>query len=506
MLNPRERRRDLGYAAALFVAVSSLYYATLSGITCSNDGSHYALVRAIAEHGRAEISEFSEYTQDNDVAKVGALLYSDRPPGTALLTVPMYWLGRMLTVSPRVLPSRHDADNPALIYALLVPVWLGAGTVVLLFLWLRRAQVSAEAACAAALAFALGTIQWKYSSVLFSHAASGFAVFAAFALLTQSERATRVEPRLAALLGFTLGASVGIEYSNLLYLLLAAGFLWLRRDRLRELRGAAPSLAAFALGALVPLAALMTYNSLLFGGPLHTSYSASATYPWAGSLAETFSQPIRLGVPTLLFLPHAQPMLTTQGSMLVIGVMNQGVFWLSPVLLFALPGLYLGWRREPRLVSLAVATFASYVLLFAMHRTPHGFTRDGRYLAPFLPFLALGLGFFLNALFARPIDGARRLALQLGFWALLMLSIRNVALHIALSYNYRFQWGRLIPIAADPWNLRFLLESLLPNARDLPRLWLLEAVALVPVLLLLARRHPEPAEDIRPSRKKRRPT
>jgi hypothetical protein len=38
---------DCLVAVVLFVGLSSLYFATVSGITSSNDGSHYALTRTM---------------------------------------------------------------------------------------------------------------------------------------------------------------------------------------------------------------------------------------------------------------------------------------------------------------------------------------------------------------------------------------------------------------------------------------------------------------------------
>ncbi|MCB9005592.1 MAG: hypothetical protein H6664_14555, partial [Ardenticatenaceae bacterium] len=63
----------------LFLFFSALYFATASGITSSNDGSHYALTRALAEYGRFQLSPFDNYAEGNDVAIVDGRLYSDRP-------------------------------------------------------------------------------------------------------------------------------------------------------------------------------------------------------------------------------------------------------------------------------------------------------------------------------------------------------------------------------------------------------------------------------------------
>ena len=165
-------RRASRIALGLFILVSSIYFATLSGITSSNDGSHYALMRAMVDEGRFEIATYAHYAEGNDLARVDERIYSDRPPGTALLAAPFYIAGRVLPRIENLLPSRHDAKNPALVFVLLMPVLAGTLVVVLFYKLLLRWEVRPESALLATLALAFGTLHWKYSSVLFSHAPS----------------------------------------------------------------------------------------------------------------------------------------------------------------------------------------------------------------------------------------------------------------------------------------------------------------------------------------------
>ncbi|MEJ2750188.1 MAG: hypothetical protein P8183_20115, partial [Anaerolineae bacterium] len=50
-------------AIVLFVGLSSLYFATVSGITSSNDGSHYALTRTMAENHTFALKQFDDYAE-----------------------------------------------------------------------------------------------------------------------------------------------------------------------------------------------------------------------------------------------------------------------------------------------------------------------------------------------------------------------------------------------------------------------------------------------------------
>jgi hypothetical protein len=125
----------------IFLFLSGVYFATLSGITSSNDGSHYALMRTMVENGRFTLDQFDDYAEGNDIALVGDKLYSDRPPGNGLAAALFYTAAGPLPAPPAPLPSRHDAENPRLLYVLLLPVLAGAGTAVLLYTILR-AQAS----------------------------------------------------------------------------------------------------------------------------------------------------------------------------------------------------------------------------------------------------------------------------------------------------------------------------------------------------------------------------
>ena len=258
---PALDRTDRLVAAALFVGLALVTFMTLAGITSSNDGSHYALLRTMVENRSFTLNQFDDYAEGNDVAITpDGRLFSDRPPGTAVAAIPFYLLGGLLTAdplpnplpegegvedplpnpppqgegtedplpegeaavspallpprSPAPLPSRHDAGNPRLPYVLLLPVLAGAGTAALLYGLLRYLDIRRAAALTAVIFFALGTTHWKYSAVLYSHALSGFLVVLAVTLALLLAERELAGWSWYALLGFALGAAVVVEYSN----------------------------------------------------------------------------------------------------------------------------------------------------------------------------------------------------------------------------------------------------------------------------------------------------
>ncbi len=159
---------------------------------------------------------------------------------------------------------------------------------------------------------------------------------------------------------------------------------------------------------------------------------------------------------------------------------NQGFLLLSPILLLAILGFGLYFRQKRQIFWLTTAVFLTYLLLFAKHRTAHGFTADGRYLVPFLSLLTLPLGFTIdwirNQYLTHPI---RHALLNILLYGLFFLSLRNILHHIGFSYNYNLELAQLSQLIARPENWRYWRTELFRNTANLPLLWLLESIILI---------------------------
>lgn len=464
----REKGSEKGWAdwlicAALFLCLSALYFATAAGITSSNDGSHYALTRAIAEQGRFEIGRYDSYAEGNDLARRDGKLFSDRPPGTAMVASLFYTVGRWLPAPPDLLPSRHDAENPLLFYVMLLPAWAGAGTVVILYRLLRDLEISIFGALTTSLMFGLGTAHWKYSSVLFSHALSSFtvmlSVYLIFRATARAASVSAIHWTLPLFLGFVLGCAVLVEYSNALlvvvavvYLLIAFGLLEHKRLLLH--------MGLLVAGGAIPAAFLAYYNTVNFGGPFTLSYAYAINYPWAGDFRSTFNFPLAQGLRGMLIWGEG-------GGWCDPTCYNQGLFLLSPVTLLSIAGLVHYFRRRRREFILTVGLFLIYLGLFSKHRTFHGFTADGRYLVPFLGLWAIPMGFFFDRVLRRVEAPPWCALLYLAVYGLFCLSLRNMFLHIGFSYNYQLDLSELNGFAAAPGNWSYLMDQVFRNADNL---------------------------------------
>lgn len=458
--------RDWRIAAVLFVVISSVYFATVAGVTSSNDGSHYALVRALVDKRSFEIAEYLDFTENQDYAINGDRRFSDRPPGTAILSAPVYALSAFLPKPLAMIHSKHDTDNPRVMYAMIIPAAAASMTAAILF-WILRGHfgLSEWASVLTTLAFAFGTMAWKYGSLLYSHATSGLCVMLATALILrfQTDAVSKTASVYSFWIGLILGASVLMEYTNIVFVALA-GLYWARHTlTLPHPHTRIRSLALFALGGLLPGLFLMWYNTVNFGGPLKLStfHADTTRWPQNASFLADFATPIWVGLPAMLFY----------------GYDNQGLFWLAPVSLLGLFGLKGLWQKSRREFALIVGGFAAMLLLFSTSTTFNPYTNDGRYITPFLGLWFVAVGFGVAC-----IVGAGPAPAQAGqpqgwpvremvVFGLFFLSARNQIMHIAFSWGHDLSLAAMTPWAAAPENMAALWYAVLPNALNVPLWW-----------------------------------
>ena len=402
--------------AAALLALAALYFALTgaAGIVSTNDGSHYALTRALADDGTARIDPYVGYTaiqprrgtptpaDYRDVSFYDGHFYSDRPPGTAWLAVPFYWAGKVAGT----LSGRRDVDFP-LRYTTMLPPVLGALTALALYGLARGLGAGPVAAIATAATGALTTLLLKYATLLYSHIAAAACVTAALAGIVAAEEGARdrAGPRrwgLAAS-GAALGYSGVVEYPNLLLLLPCGAYLlWRARTGDRQ----AP--LAFAAGWAVPVLLLLGYHWAVFDRPWRTSYTYQYYFEWSRRLTTTYVTPPWIGLRWLL-LGQGRP------------AGGAGLLTVTPAFLLALWGLAILARRggesRARAALLAGVTLC-LLLLTAAHRTYYGGgSRDTRYLLAIVPALYAPLAIWFEA-FVR----LRRPAVRLG-WLLVVAAL-----------------------------------------------------------------------------------
>jgi hypothetical protein len=340
-------------AAAVFVASAFIVQPLMA-----QQASRMALTAAIAEHGTVRIDR-SEEALGLDFAKKDGHLYSDKAPAQPVLAVAPYLAYKAVGgESAEILRVR---DNLGLWWISLWSAALPAAALVVVMSRLARSW-SPRWSLPAALAMAFGSLLFPFGSLLFSHAAS--AALVAGGLLVW--RRDPVERRDLLLAGALLGGALAVEYTAVVALAVV-GLASLLRDRWAA--------RWLAFGAAVPVAVVMGYHWIAFGGPFEVPYR----YHNLG---------LHNSAAAGLTLPTAERLWTLATS-------EKGLFLLTPIVLVAVAGLVLAAReRSEHRVELAVVTavFLGFVVIQAGAADLTGGDSLGpRYVIPGLPALVIGV-------------------------------------------------------------------------------------------------------------------
>jgi len=369
------RRTDWALAVALFTVAAATSVLLDAGVVCPNDGSHYALVRALADRHSVIIDDFVEYTRHIDISQRGAHFYSDRAPGTAFAALPFYLLARAAGLSD---VGRQEV-------CALLSVLVGALAVALTYGLGRRSGLGTRGATAAALTLALCTPHRSYSTALWSHAFSAFLVVLG-AFLATPAHCGDAEPREAPssiagrlLLGLTAGYSITVDYSAAVVSAILLGVVaisTLRRARPISVGLACTTLLPLGIGAALGVLPALIYNDIAFGSPLRTGYSFHVLWPETRSLSTMYGGAFFEGLRGLLIDWRA------------------GLLLYSPIL--ALGFLYsvrFGRELGPRRALTTIAPWVVMLLLTSKHATWHGGgAHDARYLMLVMPLFCLSVG------------------------------------------------------------------------------------------------------------------
>ncbi len=285
--------------------------------------------------------------------------YSDKAPGLAFLATPFIALYHATSSAP-------DLNTQVRLTRFVTATLPTFILLVLLLRFLRSELVDRRLPAILVLGYALGTVATPYSGLAFGHQLSACILFSLFL-------AIRADKPRAPLVGLLASAAVLVEYQNAL-LLLPFAIWFLARVRL------SPRHLALAVLGMAPLTALLlVYHHAAFGSPFLTGYSFIAS-----SFAEVHAQGL-LGV-TLPKLSAANLSFISPAK---------GLFFFSPWLALALPGLFLLDPRGPHRFTLVFVVI--YALFVSSLVYPDGgWTVSQRHLAPMVPFLILPIGLLID--------------------------------------------------------------------------------------------------------------
>ncbi len=327
-----------------------------------NQGARLAELHAIALHGTLQIDRYHEVTGDKAV--IDGHYYSEKAPAIVVIALPAFVL---TTWTQRLMGTDPDSSN-----AWRVSQWIATAASVGLiaaaggaaFFRLLLAPLGAALALLTTYAVFLGTITLPYATAIFAHA--GTIGLLSIALWAALERPSSARDYIA---GVCAGLAVASEYPAIIPAAALGAYL-LYYDRARAWR--------YGIG-LVPAALLILgKNYLLTGSPFRVSYGSNPAFPRV-----TATNAFGFSLPEL-----------SRVRLLLWGEYRGLLFW-SPVLLMALPGLIVWYRRQPGVAVMIVSVCALVLLQVASFYSWFGGNAVGpRYLAPAIPFagLAAALG------------------------------------------------------------------------------------------------------------------
>lgn len=322
----------------------------------ANELTRWATAASLVEKSSFEISWTENLIGKNvDTAKVGEKIYSNKPPGSAVLAAPFYALTRVFIGAP-------DESNIRISW-FVMRFFLSTMPLLLLAWWLYRKD--SDEFSLAALLFA--TPLFLYSLLFFSHVLVAVLLYVAFRLLYDTER---VFLRNCAGAGLLSGFAVVCEFTALVpVLIFGAGLFFVRRREYSRWQNA----FFFALGGLPFAVLLLLYNYAIFGSPFALSYAYETFPEWAEVAAQGvfgISYPTPYNFYLLLLSP------------------SRGLFFYSPVLIFSVVAFFTSRERSTLRHRVKVAAVVVSVIALCGHGAAHGGWAFGaRYLVFVLPLM-----------------------------------------------------------------------------------------------------------------------
>ena len=353
-------RADRRIAVGLFI-VTFVTYAWFFGGGGWHQNANFDLARALVERQTLHIDGYRVNTGDVSWSPVGGEwhAYINKPPGASFLAaIPyaiVYGVDRALGVS---VDSWKGITINAYVVTLLTCGVCGALIPALLYAYARRrADASPFRAASVALAIAFGTIVFPYSTMLFAHVPSAFFLLLAFVWIDD-------HPLLG---GVAAGIAGLVSYICIPAAIVIAVLCRARRDLLRYIAGGIPF--AIVLGL---------YHEVCFGSPFRTSLEVSKQFTEKDRLFGVLGYP-RLDAFRGITIGEAH-----------------GLFAGSPVLLLAIAGAVVMFRRRMMLRELAViGGIAAIFILFnaSFNGWTGGLGFGPRYLLPIVPLMAIPMLF-----------------------------------------------------------------------------------------------------------------
>lgn len=360
------RNERWGYAA-LFACLLLYPFPYQARLNNPNENVRIYMTASLVEDGTYAIDRMRErWGWVNDAATRDGHVYSVKAPGTSWLGVPGYALYLSITKLFGIAFDRTVALWICRVTGTILPYWL---SLLWLWGWLRTQTTHAPLRAATFVSVAFGSLLYGYGLLFVSHTLSAMAAFAAFVGLRETARSPFTTPLHAFWLGTLTAWVTVLEYPGLI----ASVVLAMYAVTVFRLRSA---LLWFSLGGLLPALAMMHFQWSAFGSPFspghlmveNDAFRSAHEQGLYGAVGPTWS--------------------SLHGLLFDLGA---GLFPLTPLLVFALPGFYLMTRsvrdRGSAWTALGLCLL-TLLSIASMNNWRGGWTVGPRYLAALVPFMA----------------------------------------------------------------------------------------------------------------------
>ncbi|MCX5886696.1 MAG: hypothetical protein NT096_12440 [Proteobacteria bacterium] len=346
-----------------------------------NQNVRICLVRAMIHHRSFKIDYYKEDAKEMESVNTGdwsfyrGHYYINKTPGLSFMAVPPFAITEYFLKYLFPHDEERQVHLSAYMSTLFTTTLFSALLCLLIFhMFHHFFQMGIINSFLLTLFFGFGTLAFSYSTTFYCHQPAAFCSLLSFALAMHIRHGdSQRKKAVAAFAGFSAASGVLIEPSTIYILAAIAMYLMSFKEGRR-------CITFFILGCVPPGIVQGFYSFMCFGNPLASSYNYSNDVVMWKVQGRLFGIPDRMRFYYLLFSPY------------------RGLFFSSPVLLMAIPGIYFffkdkRWRSEAILCA-AISVF--FILYIASFHAWHGGSAAGpRYLLPAYPYFFLLAGFSL---------------------------------------------------------------------------------------------------------------
>lgn len=368
-----------------------------------NENASFNLVRSIVEEQTFNLDRL--YNNTSDRAYFEGHYYSAKAPGMAFIAAPAYAgyhglygifknpveeAGGNISITRIGKNSKEIVDDvdpgfflssAMLILTALTSSLFTALSAALVYRIVLSHGFTEKNALICAFIFGAATISAHYAMVFLTHATGTFFILLNYHLLQKKGLTAKTA------IGAGMAGGYAVVSEHVTAIILAVNIL-----AFSILKG--KKTAYVLTGVIIGLSPLLIYNSIIFHNPLDFAvrYMDEEIFDIDSferqNLGFARAKPDAMIALRMLFYPY------------------RGLFFYSPILLLALPGLLQMWRDDRRRHALSIiGVFLAFTLLFSTRtKTWYGGYCFGlRYMVPIIPFLVIPIAYTFKKYGVRPI-------------------------------------------------------------------------------------------------------